>query len=174
MDNEEPAFVDATRLAFAEELTDAQSKIQHCVAQLSEAQIWWRPDTRMNSVANLVLHLCGNLRQWILAGVGGAEDVRDRPAEFAARASGSADDLLCLLENTIAEARDVIEHVPVAELVRKRRIQGFEVSGVQAILHSVTHFRGHTQEIVHLTRTQLGDVYQFAFVPATPEQGAGQ
>jgi hypothetical protein len=169
MENDEPAFVEATRSAFAEELTDAQSKIQHCAAQLSETQIWWRPDARMNSIANLVLHLCGNLRQWIVAGVGGAEDVRNRPAEFAARDSASADDLLRLLENAVAEAREVIGNVPVDELVGTRRIQGFKVSGVQAILHSVTHFRGHTQEIVHLTRTQLGDAYQFDFVPATPE-----
>ena len=68
--------------------------------------------------------------------------------------------------------KGAIANASTADLVGRRRIQGFDVTGIGAVFHSVAHFRGHVQEIVHLTRSQLGDAYQFDFVPKTPEQGA--
>src|SRR4029077_4440954 len=67
----------------ATELTSALAKIKHCLGQLTEEQVWWRSRPSLNSIGNLILHLCGNVRQWIVAGLGGAADSRDRPAEFA-------------------------------------------------------------------------------------------
>jgi hypothetical protein len=162
----------ATKDAAIDELDDAVEKIAHCLGQLTSEQVWWRPSPSMNSIANLILHLCGNVRQWITAGVGGAKDVRNRPLEFSEQGPIETDELLRRLKVTVAEAKSAIANASTADLVDRRQIQGFEVTGIGAVIYSVAHFRGHVQEIVHLTRSQLGDAYRFDFVPKTPEQGA--
>ena len=157
-----------------EELGAALRKIEHCVNQLTDDQIWWRPSESMNSVANLLLHLCGNLRQWIVSGVGGAADVRQRQKEFDDRSSTPKAELMQQVESAVAEVKEALLETSAEELLRVRRIQGNDVTAMQAIFHSVSHFRGHTQEIVHMTRCQLGDSYEFDFVPTTAEAGAQQ
>jgi hypothetical protein len=158
--------------AFGKELGDALSRIRHCLGQLTDEQVWWRPAEGMNSIGNLLLHLTGNVRQWLVAGLTGATDFRDRPAEFTARGSLPKTELLTRLETAVHEAQTALTARTTGEWLRPRRIQGFEETGLSAAVNSVSHFRGHTQEIVHMTRTLLGDRYQFAWVPATPEQGA--
>jgi len=156
----------------ANELASALAKIKHCLGQLTDEQVWWRSRPSLNSIGNLILHLCGNLRQWIVAGLGGAADGRDRPAEFAQRGPIPRDELLRRLEAVVDEAGAVLARQTAGQLLEARRIQGFDVTGLAAIFDSVPHFRGHTQEIVGMTRLQLGDAYTFAWAPATPEQGA--
>lgn len=158
----------------SKELAAALGKIKHCLGQLSDEQVWWRPSESMNSIGNLMLHLAGNLRQWIVSGVGGADDTRDRPSEFAERGPLPKAELLRRLEAAVSEAQAALSRASAAELLRPRRIQGFDVSGIGAIFDSVPHFRGHTQEIIHLTRSQLGDGYRLAWKPTTAEQGASQ
>jgi len=126
----------------------------------------------MNSIGNLILHLCGNVRQWIVAGIGGAKDVRNRPVEFAERGPLAKEELLRGLDRVVDEAKSVLESLTAQQLLAKRRIQGFETTALAAIFSSVPHFRGHTQEMINMTRTLLGDAYRFAWTPATPEQGA--
>jgi len=156
----------------AREFSEALERIEHCLRQLDEMQVWWRPDEQLNSIANLLLHLGGNVRQWIVAGIGGAEDVRERPDEFSSRGPQAKQSLFQRLQDTVSEAQAALCQVTPEDLLRVRRIQEFDVTGIQAIIECVAHFRGHTQEIVHMTRRQLGDAYEFAFVPKTPEQGA--
>ena len=144
------------------ELASAQSRITHCLNQLSDEQVWSRSLPSLNSIGNLLLHLCGNVRQWILAGLGGAVEIRQRPAEFAERGPIAKDELLHQLDAVVSEAKEVLRGLTARQLLEARRIQGFEVTGLAAIFNSVSHFRGHTQEIVHMTRLQLGDAYQFA------------
>lgn len=153
----------------SDELDDALRKINHCVKQLTDDQLWWRPSESMNSVANLLLHLCGNLRQWIVSGVGGAADVRQRQKEFDDRSLTPKTELMQQIEETVAETKTALSENSAEELLRVRRIQGNDVTGIQAIFHAVAHFRGHTQEIVHMTRCQLGDSYEFDFVPTAAE-----
>jgi hypothetical protein len=98
--------------------------------------------------------------------------VRNRPAEFAERGPIPKVELLRRLDAVVDEARGVFARLTAHDLLAVRPIQGFEVTGLAAIFSSVPHFRGHTQEIIHLTRLQLGDAYQFAWKPTTPEQGA--
>ncbi|HEV3385243.1 MAG TPA: DUF1572 family protein [Gemmata sp.] len=148
--------------AFADELDSALSRIKHCLDQLTDEQIWWRPRSDMNSIGNLVLHLNGNVRQLIISTVGGEPDDRDRPAEFAARNVIPKSVLLEQLGKTIESAKSVISRASLEELCRVRRIREFDWSGLQAIVRSVAHFRGHTQEIIHQTRTILGEQYRFA------------
>jgi hypothetical protein len=156
----------------ANEMSSALGKIKHCLGQLTDEQVWWRSRPSRNSIGNLILHLCGNVRQWIIAGLSGATDVRDRPAEFAERGPIPKAELLHKLEAVVDEAGAVLVQQTARQLLEARPIQGFDVTGLAAIFDSVPHFRGHTQEIVHLTRLQLGDAYQFAWTPTTPEQGA--
>jgi hypothetical protein len=158
--------------AAAHELQSALDRIRHCVGQLNDEQVWRRSEPSLNSIGNLILHLCGNLRQWIVAGLGVAADLRNRPAEFAERGPIPKDELLRGLEAVVEEARRILVGADARLLTEVRRIQGFDVTGVAAIFDSVPHFRGHTQEIVHMTRLQLGDAYRFAWAPHTPEQGA--
>ncbi len=153
-------------------LADCYQRIQHCLGQLDDAQLWWRPRPAMNSAANLVLHLSGNLRQWIVSGVGGAPDVRNRPQEFAERGPVPRDELTHRLDTAVREADDVLTRLTGADLLQPRHIQGFGETVLSAVANSLAHLAGHTQEIVHITRLQLGDAYRFAWVPATPEQGA--
>jgi uncharacterized damage-inducible protein DinB len=154
------------------ELRRAIDKIKHCLSQLSEEQVWWRPDESQNAIGNLLLHMCGNLRQWVVAGIGGAPDVRERPKEFAERTSIPKAELLRRLDAVVSEAESAFSRLNAADLLGTRRIQGFDVTTMHAVLHPVTHFWGHTQEIIHITRALLGERYQFMWRPMTPEQGA--
>jgi hypothetical protein len=83
----------AVGTAAADELESALERIEHCLEQLNDEQVWVRSQPSLNSIGNLILHLCGNLRQWIVAGVGGSPDVRNRPAEFAERGPVPKEDL---------------------------------------------------------------------------------
>src|SRR5436305_10213686 len=94
--------------AAAHELESALDRIKHCLGQLNDEQVWRRSQPSLNSIGNLVLHLCGNLRQWVVAGVGGASDVRNRPAEFAERGPVPKEELTRSLEAVVEEARRVL------------------------------------------------------------------
>src|SRR5947209_1213686 len=89
------------RASAREILAEGMDKIKHCVKQLDHVALWWRPTPKQNSVANLMLHLAGNIRQWIVSGVGGAPDVRDRPREFAERAGRPKDEVLETLRSAV-------------------------------------------------------------------------
>jgi hypothetical protein len=153
-------------------LAACHEKIGHCLGQLNDGQVWWRPREGMNSIGNLLLHLCGNVRQWVIDGVRDTPDARDRAREFAERGPIPRDELLRRLDAVLREADAVLAAVTADQLLEPRRIQGFDETVLSAIFDSLAHFYGHTQEIVNITRLQLGDAYRFAWAPATPEQGA--
>ncbi len=153
-------------------LAACHERIQHCLGQLDDLQVWWRPRVEMNSAANLILHLCGNLRQWIVSALTDTPDVRDRPAEFTEQGPIPRGELLRRLNEVVAEADAALAAIPEVKLLEPHRIQGFDETILSAIFSSISHLAGHTQEIVHLTRLQLGEAYRFAWVPATAEQGA--
>ena len=151
-------------------LDEGLRKIEHCVDQLDDDAVWWRPTPKQNSVANLMLHSAGNVRQWIVSGVGGAPDVRDRPKEFSDRSGCPKEQVLETLRAAVRDADAVLANLAAGQLAQRRRIQGFETSVLAAVFDTVTHFRGHTQEIIHITRAAVGDRYRFHFVPQGPEQ----
>jgi hypothetical protein len=170
-----PADQDIRQAFLAEarrRLADCHERIGHCLRQLDDAQLWWRPRPALNSIGNLLLHLCGNLRQWIVAGVGGAPDRRDRPQEFAERGPLPRAEVLGPLAQVVAEADAVLARVAGPQLLEPRGIQGFDETVLSAISGCLSHLAGHAQEIVYITRLLRGDAYQFAWVPGTPEQGA--
>ncbi len=146
------------------ELDDCLVTIKHCLEQLTEDQVWFRsqPDSTppMNSIGNLMLHLHGNARQWLVAGLDGMPHVRDRPKEFAENGPISKSDLLLMLQQVVKDAKKTLGKQTAKRLLEKRRPQTRVVTGLGTIFHSVPHFRGHTQEIIHITRTLLGSKYQ--------------
>lgn len=154
-----------------EELSAAMEMVEHCLRQLSDEQIWHRDEPSLHSIGNVLLHLEGNLRQWVVAGLGSACDARRRPREFSELGPIAKRQLLDDLRVCVAEARQAIAELTIADLLRVRRIQGFEMTGIAALWHALPHFRGHVQELIRLTRSTLGDRYQFAWTPMTPEQG---
>lgn len=164
------AFVQCTRSGLAKGLY----KIKHCLAQLDDRQVWHRPRPDMNSIANILLHLCGNLRQWIIAGAGGSPDVRNRPAEFADRSMRPKAELFAELERVIAQCDEVLAHLEPGSLLQIRRVQGYELQMLAAIFDAVSHLQGHVQEIIHMTRALKGDGYRFDFIPKGKEQGGAE
>ena len=132
-----------------------------CISKLAPADLWWRPNEKSNSAGNLILHLCGNVRQWIIHGVGGGDDTRDRNAEFAERGPISQDELLGRLENTLAEADRVLQTLTAGDWEQPRRIQGFDQTVLSAVFHVVEHFSYHTGQIIYLTKMRTGDDLKF-------------
>jgi hypothetical protein len=137
-------------------LAACHERINHCLNQLNDAQVWWRPTESMNSIANLVLHLSGNLDHWIVSGVGGAQHHRNRPLEFSERTTIPKEQLSQRLCSAVSRADHVLAQVNDARLLETRRIQGFEETVLSAIFESLGHFNGHTQEIVYITRLRWG------------------
>jgi hypothetical protein len=148
--------------AIADELDAALSRIAHCVNQLSEEQVWWRPPQGLNAIGNLLLHLTGNVKQMIADNLSGAPDTRDRPAEFASRDAIPKADLLRRITDVVQQAKAAFAAVSDARLAEVTRVNNFDYTGVQAAVRCVAHFRGHAQEIIHMTRELLGERYQFA------------
>src|SRR5262252_11091794 len=92
-------------------LEDYFVKIASAVDALDDEQVWRRPNESSNGVGNLLLHMSGNVRQWIISGVGGGEDTRDRAGEFAARGSVSKTELMELVKATLDEADAVLARI---------------------------------------------------------------
>jgi uncharacterized damage-inducible protein DinB len=141
----------------AEKLEQLHGRIQDCLARLTPEQIWARHSENENAVGNLVLHLSGNVRQWIGAGVAGLPDHRERDTEFDARDAMAPADLSQLLKTTVAEATAVIREVPASRLTERILPQGYNVTVLEAIAHVVEHFSQHTGQIILLTKMLTGD-----------------
>jgi uncharacterized damage-inducible protein DinB len=140
-----------------------------CLGRLAEDQIWSRDSQNQNAVGNLVLHLCGNVRQWIISGVGGEADARDRDAEFAARGEVSGAELVARLEETMARALEIVRNTTAERLTETVRIQGYEVSVLEAIGHVTEHFAQHTGQIVYATKLLTGaDLGYYRHLSKTP------
>ncbi len=139
-----------------EALRQHAGRIESCIAKLAPEQIWARGSENENAIGNLVLHLCGNVRQWIIAGVGGASDIRKRDGEFAARGGVPLTELMEKLRSTVDEAVGVVERATAERLAAPMAIQGYQTTGLGAIYHVVEHFSGHTGQIVFATKMLTG------------------
>jgi uncharacterized damage-inducible protein DinB len=135
-------------------------RIEKCLEALTEEALWQRPNPQSNSVGNLLLHLCGNITQYILSSLGGQPDERVRDAEFAAEGGYSKAELLEKLHQTVALAARIIRQSDTQELLRVRTVQGFQMSGAAIAVHVCEHYSYHTGQIAFwvklLTATDLG------------------
>jgi uncharacterized damage-inducible protein DinB len=148
-------------------------RIARCLKMLSEEEIWWRPNGASNSVGNLVLHLEGNVRQWIISGLGGQTDRRDRDREFEETGSMARRALLGGLRKTVKEADEVLATLGQPDLLRKFSIQGYHVTGFQALWHVAEHFAFHTGQIIFVTKLKCGKDLRFTRLPAQQKAVTG-
>ena len=140
----------------ATQLRKHAERIEDCLGRLTAGQIWARGGENENAVGNLVLHLCGNVRQWIVSGVGGEADMRRRDEEFAARGGVPVEQLAERLRATIDDAERVLRGVTAERMTRPITIQGYDVTVLEAIYHVVEHFAGHTGQILFITKMLTG------------------
>jgi uncharacterized damage-inducible protein DinB len=127
-------------------------RVKKCFEELADHEIWQKPNGISNSIGNLVLHLCGNIRQYIISSVGNIEDSRERDKEFSASGGISKSDLLDKLTFTVSGAIKVIKNMDEESLLKKRLVQGFELSGVGIVIHVVEHYSYHTGQIAFWTK----------------------
>lgn len=149
MNDTASAFITKARLLFSE---DFLPKLERCLERLSDEEVWQRANEESNSIGNLLLHLAGNVRQWIVCGVGGAVDERVRQQEFDERAVIPKTELLAKLKQTLAEVDRVLAEFDTARILEQRRIQGYDVTVLDAVFHVVEHFSMHAGQIILLTK----------------------
>jgi Protein of unknown function (DUF1572) len=127
-------------------------RLRQAVESLTDEQVWWRPNQPSNSIGNLLLHLNGNVRQWLVASFNRLEDERDRPAEFSAHERIPLSSLIDSLAHTMNEAKQVLARLTPTELLATYQIQGYTVSGLDAVYQVVEHFGLHYGQIIYITK----------------------
>jgi uncharacterized damage-inducible protein DinB len=137
-------------------LTQFWPRLKACVEPLSEKQIWWKPNDTSNSIGNLILHLNGNVRQWLVVSFNREQDERDRPAEFAAESGLTATQLLERLSATLTDAAAVLARLTEADLTAGYDIQGYHVTGLEAVYQVVEHFGLHYGQIAYIAKSLSG------------------
>lgn len=143
------SFIQEARRLLTEEYLP---KIERCVERLTIEQIWWRPNPESNSIGNLMLHLSGNARQWIVCGLGGEVDQRQRQTEFDEREEIPREELLGKLRTTVTDVSDVLSRFDSDRLLDEYPIQGTRVTALAAIFHVTEHFSMHSGQIILLTK----------------------
>jgi hypothetical protein len=131
-------------------------RLRGCVESLTDEQVWWRPNEASNSIGNLILHLNGNVTQWLLAPFDHREDNRNRPAEFSERHIIPKTRLLETLDSTLHEVAAVLPHITESDLLATYEIQGYTVSGLHAIYQVIEHFGLHYGQIAYITKMLSG------------------
>ena len=141
-------------------MDESSRMIKKSLDDISEEEVWQKPNDSLNSIANLILHLCGNISQYVISSLGETEDKRNRDVEFSATSGLTKDELLKKLDDVVDTAKRVIFDATPSQLVKIRSVQGFSFSGVGIILHAVEHYSYHTGQIAfwvkQLKDTDLG------------------
>ena len=140
-----------------DKLNQFTERIDTCLAKLSPEQIWWREAEAQNAIGNLVLHLCGNLGQWVLSAVGGAPDNRQRDLEFSASGGVSTEELRRRLKERVTETVALIEALPAGRMIERVNVQKYNLTVLEVVYHVVEHFAGHTGQIIFATKLLKGE-----------------
>lgn len=138
-----------------------RAKLHAAVAALPADRVWWRPNAESNSAGNLLVHLAGNLQQWIVEGVGGVPFERHRSREFAMRDGADAATLVEALDRVLDDVDRVLAAVDPGRLTEPRRIQGRDLTIFDAIYHVVEHFAYHLGQIVWIAKVHAPGAIQF-------------
>jgi hypothetical protein len=136
-------------------------RLRTCLESLTDEQVWWRPNDASNSIGNLVLHLNGNVRQWLLASFNQLEDNRDRPAEFNERTRIPRAVLLDQIGATMQQASETLSRLSEADLLASFEIQGYNLHGLAAVYQVVEHFGLHYGQILYVTKMLRGEDLSF-------------
>ena len=146
-------FIEASRVFLKQ---DFLRKLKHCVERMSEEDVWWRPNEQSNSVGNLILHLCGNMKEWIVKSISGEEFERHRDAEFAERRPRPKAELIANIEAAVGEVDRVLEQIPPTRLFERIPVQVYKSSRLQVIYHVVEHFSYHLGQILYIYKLRTG------------------
>lgn len=138
-------------------INESADRIRKCVHMLSEEQIWHRQNEHLSPVANLVLHLCGNISQYIISSLGHLPYDRARDMEFAANRSHTQAELLEVFHDTIEAAISIISEAREEELLRVRSVQGFSMTGIGVIIHVTEHLSYHTGQVAMHTKLLIAE-----------------
>jgi uncharacterized damage-inducible protein DinB len=144
-------------------LGETLPRIERAVAALAPEDLWWRPHEGTTSVGILLRHLAGNIRQWIVSGLGGAPDGRRRAEEFEGAPGPTAADLMATLRETIEQAAEVIGGLTKEQLLAEHEIQGYRVRGLPAVYHVIEHLGWHTGQIAWIAKARGGPGHGIAF-----------
>lgn len=133
-------------------MEENNERIKKCLALLNEEEVWKRPNSSSNSIGNLILHLCGNIRQWIVSSLGNIEDTRERDLEFSTTGGVTKTELLENILSTVAEANKTMKSLEEEDLLKTKTVQGYDFSGIGIIIHVVEHYSYHTAQIAFWTK----------------------
>jgi uncharacterized damage-inducible protein DinB len=133
-------------------LQENTPKIQKCLHELTEQEVWQRPNSSSNSMGNIVIHLCGNITQYILSSLGHTRDIRERDKEFSAEGGYTKAELFEKLNTTVTDAASVIRNLKDEEMLNVRSVQGHDLSAIGIIVHVVEHYSYHTGQIIFWTK----------------------
>lgn len=147
------ALIDEVNFRLFEEFVP---RINKCVDRLSDEKLWWRPNDQSNSIGNLVLHLCGNVRQWIVSGAGEEPDIRRRSEEFSEQGPIPKQDLLELLQGLEPDVRRILSRITPEELMTVKPVQVYEHTVLTMLIHVTEHFSYHTGQIAWITKMLTG------------------
>jgi uncharacterized damage-inducible protein DinB len=164
-------FLEFSRVRLVEQYWPRMRK---AVESLSDEQVWWRPNEASNSVGNLILHLNGNVTQWMIASFNGQEDSRNRLAEFAERERVPSAALLDKLGRTLQRVAETLDRLTETDLLTNYEIQGYTVSGLQAVYQVVEHFAMHYGQILYITKLLRGEDLAFFRELDQPRRGPAQ
>jgi len=128
-------------------------RIRKCLGELSQEHLWHRPNENTVSAGNLVLHMIGNIRQWILCGLGEAEDRRQRQKEFDESGAHTTEELITELEAVMAKVGDILDEITQEQLLSEKMIQGFQETGLSILVHVIEHTSYHTGQVTYITKT---------------------
>ncbi|MDH3243757.1 MAG: DUF1572 domain-containing protein [Saprospiraceae bacterium] len=149
LDQYHQALISEVRRRLVKECSERTLK---CLGLLSEQEIWYRPNEHSNSVGNLVLHLCGNVRQWLFSTLGGKPDIRQRQAEFDEKGPIPGKDLEQMIEDLMDEVNRLLDNLKPEDLLKTYPVQGFDESGVAILLHVTEHFSYHVGQITYFVK----------------------
>ncbi len=132
--------------------TENIPRLKKCLHELTEAEIWYRPNNASNSVGNLVLHLHGNVRQWVVAGLGKNKDIRERQKEFDEKGPVAVEKMLLDMDNLMKEVDQILSKTSTEDLLEIRNVQGYEESGLSILVHITEHFSYHVGQITYIVK----------------------
>ncbi len=157
MQSDKNSLISEFKVQSISQMKESLTKIEKCVSMIDNGLLWNRPNKNLNSIGNLIIHLNGNITQYIISSLGGAKDQRDRDSEFEVSDGPNGKEIIALLRKTVKKATEIISSTSETELLKKRSVQAYHLTGMGIVIHVVEHLSYHTGQIVYMTK-QLLDI----------------
>jgi uncharacterized damage-inducible protein DinB len=148
-----------------QKLDDLRRRAAEAIGQLGDEEVNWRPNEESNSIANLVVHMAGNIGQRFTAGIGGAPDVRDRDAEFNTRERFTRSRILAVLNEAFGAADKVMAGLTPERLDDPQQMRDRQVTVLDVLFGACTHLSEHVGQILYIAKLRLGPAYRVLSTP---------